>query len=232
MKVIEGCPRTEVSPEVAFLERRPYPLAVRHASHITLAPFGMIPGVRLGTLLQLADDVLHTPAALLVARSRIHRHSRQVVSPHMPVEPVPVGIGLGLGRQPRLLPIGGKQTVAVILEQRSDVQLLRPPERSVKKRHITKGKLIGIEPVLRSRQSDEEHKEGQRKDPFHIRIQFLFHFEAKIMTKKRLNERKVKNLLIFSEREHFRPKVNAREIPNLFEYLTAFSSVTTRSFYL
>ena len=115
MQIIERCPRTEVHAEIAFLKSAPNAVAIGHAAHIALAPFGVIHLVGVGTELQFAQHVQHPHAALHVARSGINSHGCQVVAAHVAIESVPVGIGLCPGRQPCLFQIGSQQTVHVVL---------------------------------------------------------------------------------------------------------------------
>ena len=148
MQVIKRCPRTEIHPEVALFKGAPDALAVWHAADITLAPLRVVLGVGIGTELQLADHILHALAALVIARSGIDGHCRQIVTAHMAVQSVPVGIGLCPRLQARLLAIGCQQTVAVVLQQRPYVQVTRPLQRTVQQGYIAEGKFVGIQLVL------------------------------------------------------------------------------------
>ena len=148
MQIIERCPRTEIHAEVALLEVAPDALAIGHASHIALAPCRVVLHVGISTNLQLADHVFHASAAFVVTRGSVDGHSRQVVTPHMAVQPVPVGIGLGLRRQACLLIIRCQQAVAVVLQQRLDVQVACLLQRTVQQGYIAERKLLGIQFVL------------------------------------------------------------------------------------
>ena len=123
MKIIERRPRTEVHPEVTLLESAPDTLTIGHTAHIALAPLRVVLRIGIGTELQLANHVLHTLAALLIARGSIDGHCRQIVSSHVSVQPVPVGIGLGPRFQSCLLAVRSQQPVTVILQQRLYVQV-------------------------------------------------------------------------------------------------------------
>ncbi len=148
VQVVEGCPRAVIHTEVALLEVRPYTLAVRHTAYITLTPLRMVPCIRIGTLLQFTDHIFHPLAALLAARSSIHRHRGEVVTTHMAVQSVPVGIGLGSRFQSCFLAVGCQQPVAVILQQSAYVQVVGLLQRTVQQGYIAKGKLVAVQLIL------------------------------------------------------------------------------------
>ena len=131
MQVIERCPRTEVDTEVALFERAPDALTIGHAAYVALSPFWVVLGVGIGTELQLANHILHAPTALLIARSGILGHCRQIVTTHVSVEPVPVGIGFGTRLQSCLFTVGSQQAVAIVLQQRLDIQVACMFQRTV-----------------------------------------------------------------------------------------------------
>ena len=148
MDIIERYPRTIVGSEVTPLEAAPHTVAARHAAHVTLAPCRMVLGIGVGTGLQFADKVFHALLAFCAARRGIDGHRRQVVTAHVTVQSVPVAIALALWRQSRLLQVGRQQPVAVVLQQRLDVQVAGLLQRSVQQGYIAEGKLVGIQLVL------------------------------------------------------------------------------------
>ena len=152
VQVVERGPRAEVRAEVALLERRPDALAVGHTAHVATSPLRVVLPIGIGTRLQLADHILHATEALRVAHRRVHGQRRQVVTAHMAVESLPIGIGLGFRLEPGLLAIGREQTVAVILQQRLDVQVARLLQRTVKQGDITQTELIVISCCQRGQQ--------------------------------------------------------------------------------
>ena len=148
MKIIERCPGAEIHPEVALLEGTPDALAIGHATHVALAPLRVVLRIGIGTALQLTDHILHPLTTRLAACGGIEGHRRQIVTSHVSVQTVPVGIGFGLRRQSGLFVIGCQQTVAVVLQQRLDIQVARLLQRTVRQDHIAEGELVGIQLVL------------------------------------------------------------------------------------
>ena len=148
MDIIERYPRTIVRAEVALFETAPYTVAARHAAHVALTPVGVVLRIGVGTALQLADEVVHALFTLFAARSSIDGHRRQIVATHVSVQSVPVAIRLPLRCQPSLLQIRCQQAVAVVLQQRLDVQVACPLQRTVQQRYIAEGKLVGIQLLL------------------------------------------------------------------------------------
>ena len=101
-------------------------------------------------LLELAEHVLHSFAAFLVAGSGIVlSHSRKVMSGNMAVKAVPVRIWLRLHLKTRFLPVRSQHAVHIILHQHVQIEVTRCLERSVKKFHISQREGIRIKSVLR-----------------------------------------------------------------------------------
>ena len=122
----------------------------------------MVFHVGIGTRLQFGDHVFHPPAAFFAAHRGVHRHGCQVVAAHVAVQAVPVGIGRRLRLQAGLLAVRGQQAVAVILEQRPDVQVAGMLQRPVQQRHVAQGEFIGVQAVLRIR--DQRERQDQQED--------------------------------------------------------------------
>ena len=156
MDIIERHPCPVVGSEVALLECRPQTVAARHTAHVALNPLGVVLRIGIGTGFQFADEILHTLLALSVARGGIDSHRRQIMAAHVSVESVPVRIRLSFRRQSRFFEIRCQQSVAVILQQRLDVQVAGLLQRTVEQLHITKWELVGIESVLRRRRADRK----------------------------------------------------------------------------
>ena len=129
----------------------------------------MVLHVGIGTGLQFADHILHALATFRIACSGIHSHRRQIMTTHMAIESVPVRIGLFLRSQTCLLEIRCQQTVAVVLQQRLDVQVAGLLQRTVEQGDITNGKLIGIEPILGldAAHSQKQHHREIKSNSFH-----------------------------------------------------------------
>ena len=123
MDIIKRNPCTTIGAEVTLFVGRPDTVAARNTAHIALSPLGMVAGIGIGTSLQLADEIFHPLLAGLIAHSRIDGHRREIMAAHMSVETIPVGIALRLRGQTCLLEIGSQQAVAVVLQQRLDVQV-------------------------------------------------------------------------------------------------------------
>ena len=168
VQVIERCPGTEVNIEVALFEGAPDAFAVRHAAHVAASPFGVVTGVGIGTFLQFSNHIFHALAALFVARGCIQGHGGQVMAAHVSVESVPVRIGWGLGCQTCLLAVGGKQAVAVILQQGLDVQVAGVLQRTIENRYIAERKLVGIQLVLCLGRKGESQQRGKNQGSFHL----------------------------------------------------------------
>ena len=181
MDIIERNPRTRVGAEVAFLISRPDTVRTRHTAYVALAPLRMVLGVGIGTGLQFANPILHTFPTLLTARSGIHGQRRQIVTTHMTVQSGPVRIQLTLRLQSGLLEERCQQSVVVVLQQHFDVQVAGPLQRTVEQGNITKGKLIGIEPILclDAAHCKEQHHREIKSNSFHKPI-IAYHFCCKI----------------------------------------------------
>ena len=116
MQIVKRCPRAVINAEIAILETTPDLGAVGHTAHIADTPFGMVFLIRLGTLRNLTDHILHAAATFLISRGSIDSHRREIVATHVSVQSIPVRVGLGFGFQTCLLAIGCQQTVTVILQ--------------------------------------------------------------------------------------------------------------------
>ena len=72
----------------------------------------------------------------LMFDSRIDGQRREIMAAHMSVETIPVGIALRLRSQTSLLEIRSQQAVAVVLQQRPDVQVAGLFQRTVEQGDI------------------------------------------------------------------------------------------------
>ena len=148
MQIVKRCPRAVIYAEVAFLETTPDLGTVGHTAHIADTPFGMVFLIRLGTLGNLTDHILHAAATFLITRGGIDRHRGEIVTTHVSVQAIPVWIGLGLGFQTCLLAIGCQQTVAVILQKGFDIQVTGMLQRSFEQSYVTQWELVSIKTIL------------------------------------------------------------------------------------
>ena len=90
----------------------------------------MVLGMSIGTALQFANKIHHPLATDLITRSGIDGHRCKIVTSHMTIKTIPVRIGLRLRSEASLFEIWRQQTVAIILQQRLDIQVTRRLQRT------------------------------------------------------------------------------------------------------
>ena len=144
MQIVKRCPRAVIYVEVAFLETTPDLGAVGHTAHIADTPFGMVFLIRLCTLGNFTDHILHAAATFLITRGGIDRHRGEIVTTHVSVQAIPVWIGLGFRFQTSLFSEGCQQTVAIVLQESLDVKVTGMLQWAVEQRYVTQWELVFV----------------------------------------------------------------------------------------